>query len=51
MKARQIKGAKYHKLLLRIPDKLWKKIQAKGDAEYKSYSAIIIEILRNALKE
>ncbi|MBC8460065.1 MAG: hypothetical protein H8D67_18915 [Deltaproteobacteria bacterium] len=39
---------KYHKLLLRIPNELWDEIQAKANAEYKSCTAVIIEILRNA---
>jgi len=49
MKTKQRKSAQYHKLLLRIPVELWDKIQDKSNTEYKSCSAVIIEILRKAL--
>ncbi len=51
MKTRQSKKREYHSLVIRIPVDLWKKTQEKADAEHKSYSAFIVEILRNALKE
>jgi len=50
MKRRQLKGAKYHTALFRIPDDLWQKIQKKAEAEYKSYTSVVIEILRDAFK-
>ncbi len=50
MKRRQLKGKTYHKMLFRIPDDLWQKIQNKAEVEYKSYTAVVIEILRDALR-
>jgi len=50
MKRRQLKGAKYHKALFQIPDDLWKKIQKKAEVEYKSYTSVVVEILRDTFK-
>ena len=51
MKTRQSKKGKYHSITIRIPVGLWEKVQAKADAEHKSYSGFVVEILRNAMKE
>ena len=51
MKTRQSKKGEYHELRIRIPVDLWRKVQNQSEAESKSYSATIIELLRNALKE
>ena len=37
--------------LRKLPLSSWEKVQTKADDEYKSYSAFIVEILRNALKD
>ena len=51
MKTRQSKTREYHPITIRIPNNLWEKVRIKADDEHKSYSAFIVEILRNALKE
>jgi len=51
MKTRQSKKGEYHAITIRIPLDLWKKVKAKSDAESKSYATIIIENLRDALKD
>jgi len=51
MKTRQRKKGEYHAITIRIPLDLWKKVKAKSDAESKSYATIIIENLRDSLKD
>jgi len=51
MKTRQRKKGEYHAITIRIPLDLWEKVKAKSDAESKSYATIIIENLRDALKD
>ena len=51
MKTRQSKKSEYHRFAIQIPLDLWEKLQLKAEANHKSYSAFIVEILRNALKE
>jgi len=51
MKARQSKKGQYHRFAIQIPLSLWEKIKNKAELQDKSYSAFIVEILRNALKD
>jgi len=51
MKTRQSKKSEYHRFAIQIPLDLWEKLQLKAEANHKSYSAFIVEILRNTLKE
>jgi len=51
MKTRQSRKGEYHTFRLRIPIDLWEKIQSKADSETKSYASVVVEILRNALRD
>jgi len=51
MKTRQSKKSEYHRFAIQIPLDLWEKLQLKAEANHKSYSAFIVEILRNTLDE
>ena len=51
MKSRQSKKSEYHRFAIQIPLGLWEQLQLKAEAEDKSYSAFIVELIRDALKK